>query len=90
MVNRVCPNASPNLVFTDDEIKILDYLDKSKYSSARKSKKLTDYLIILAELGGYLDRKSDPPPGNMIMWRSMVRLTDIQLGVELALNNIYG
>jgi hypothetical protein len=34
----------------------------------------------------YLARASDAPPGNTVMWRGMRRLTDIQLGYELALN----
>lgn len=42
-------------------------------------------VIRLAQLGGYLARASDPPPGNTVMWRGMRRLTDIQLGYELAL-----
>jgi hypothetical protein len=44
-------------------------------------------LIKLAQLGGYLARAGDPPPGNMVMWRGMRRLIDIQLGYELALEN---
>jgi hypothetical protein len=32
----------------------------------------------------YLARKGDPPPGNMVMWRGMTRLTDIVLGMSIA------
>ncbi|MBC8753011.1 hypothetical protein, partial [Paraburkholderia podalyriae] len=39
-----------------------------------------------ARLGGYLARANDAPPGNTVMWRGMQRLTDIQLGYELARN----
>ena len=38
----------------------------------------------LARLGGYLDRTRDSPPGNMVLWRGMARLTDIHLGFTLA------
>jgi len=41
-------------------------------------------LTQLARLGGYLNRSSDGPPGNTVMWRGMARLTDIALGYELA------
>jgi hypothetical protein len=34
------------------------------------------------KLGGYLARKSDPPPGNIVMWRGLTRLIDIQTGTE--------
>ncbi|MGF6537336.1 hypothetical protein OKW32_000622 [Paraburkholderia youngii] len=45
-------------------------------------------VIRLAQLGGYLARASDPPPGNTVMWREMRRLTDIQLRYELALKEV--
>ncbi|HZR28186.1 MAG TPA: hypothetical protein VFA71_05355 [Terriglobales bacterium] len=38
------------------------------------------YLTKLAQLGGYLARTHDPPPGNKVMWRGLCRLTDIELG----------
>ena len=41
---------------------------------------LSLYLTKLARLGGYLARAKDPPPGNIVMWRGLSRLTDIQLG----------
>jgi hypothetical protein len=42
------------------------------------------YLTKLARLGGYLARASDPPPGNTVVWRGLIRLTDIKLGAEIA------
>ena len=38
----------------------------------------------VARLGGYLARASDPPPGNIVMWRGWSRLTDIVLGSTVA------
>jgi hypothetical protein len=32
------------------------------------------YLLKIAQLGGYLARASDPPPGNMVMWRGVSAL----------------
>ncbi len=37
----------------------------------------------IARLGGYLARANDSPPGNMVMWRGLSRLTDIELGFLL-------
>jgi hypothetical protein len=37
----------------------------------------------LARLGGYLARASDSPPGNMVIWRGLSRLTDIELGAMI-------
>lgn len=40
------------------------------------------YLAMLARLGGYLARACDPPPGIIVVWRGLSRLTDVQFGVE--------
>ena len=41
------------------------------------------YLLQIAKLGGYLARAKDPPPGNLVLWRGLSRLTDILLGFSL-------
>lgn len=46
--------------------------------------RLGQNLLKLAQLGGYLARASDPPPGNKIIWRGLTHLTDIHLGNPLA------
>lgn len=84
MINRCSPNSSAKLALTNDEINLLDYLVKNNNNKSSKNKKLSDYIIKIAKLGGYLARASDPPPGNMIMWRGLSRLTDIELGFNLA------
>jgi hypothetical protein len=43
-----------------------------------------DAVQLLAKLGGYLARTHDPPPGNLILWRGLARLTDIQIGFRIA------
>lgn len=80
MVNRCCDKASPKIALTDIEINILDQMTKGSEEGV-----LSDYLLKIAKLGGYLDRNSDPPPGNMIIWRGLSRLVDIQLGFSLAM-----
>lgn len=52
-----------------------------------RSKTLGSYLIKLARLGGFLARSSDPPPGNMVIWRGLSRLADIQLGAAIGAEN---
>ena len=84
MLNRSTSNAPTSIAFTDTECQLLDHLvpDRPKTRSAKKS--LSSYIIKVARLGGYLARASDPPPGNIVMWRGMSRLTDIVLGFEVA------
>lgn len=84
MINRHSPNASPQLAFTKEEINLLDRLVKKKPSEERQNKNLSYYLIKVARWGGYLARKSDPPPGNIVMWRGFSRLTEIAMGFSLA------
>lgn len=85
MINRSHPNASPTQVFTQTEIKLLNQLVKRK-NDDKNNQTLSYYLKLLAKLGGYLARASDPPPGNTVMWRGLSRLTDIELGFNLAKN----
>jgi hypothetical protein len=84
MLNRSTSNAVTSIAFTDTECQLLDHLvpDHAKHRSAKKS--LSSYIIKVARLGGYLARTSDPPPGNIVMWRGLSRLTDIVLGFEAA------
>ena len=49
----------------------------------RRSPTIQFCLRHLARLGGYLDRACDPPPGNIVIWRGMSRLSDIALGFQL-------
>ena len=83
MLNRTAPTASPRLVFTPLEIRLLDQLVKDKASSPAPT--LSHYLTKIARLGGYLARAKDPPPGNMVLWRGLSRITDIGLGASLGM-----
>jgi hypothetical protein len=38
----------------------------------------------IARLGGYLDRKSDGPPGWQTLWKGWMRVMDVLEGVHLA------
>ena len=83
MTNRIAPDAQPELVFTDLELRILDRLVADKPTAQMRQHMLSHYLIKLARLGGYLARNPDSPPGNETVWRGLTRLVDIQLGVML-------
>lgn len=83
MLNRSAPNASPSLALTRIEAALLDLLVPDLDRPPRRKKTLSNYLIKIARLGGYLARASDPPPGNTVMWRGLSRLTDIKLGATL-------
>jgi Transposase DNA-binding/Transposase Tn5 dimerisation domain len=79
MLNRTAPDAPPNLALTDTEMRLLDHLVLDK-SEPKSPKSISRYIIKIARLGGYLARGNDPAPGNIVMWRGLSRLTDIELG----------
>lgn len=78
---RSAPKASPRLAITEAEVALLDRLVPGKGASAPT---LSTYLVMIARLSGYLARTRDPPPGNLVMWRGLARLSDNALGATLA------
>jgi len=83
MINRAAPGAKPELAITSIEMKLLDRLIADKPTHFAELKPLSSYLIKIARLGGYLARTKDPPPGNIVMWRGLSRLTDITIGAAI-------
>lgn len=83
MLNRVATEESPLLALTPLEIDLLDRLVGDKGPATQRVKNLSAYLIKVARLGGYLARAKDAPPGNLVMWRGLSRLTDIELGFQI-------
>ena len=79
MINRAEPEAKPTVALTETEMHLLDLVVRSPPESAGT---LSNYLVKLARLGGYLARASDPPPGNTVIWRGLSRLRDIVTGAR--------
>jgi hypothetical protein len=80
MLNRAAPDAPAELALTVSEIRLLDQVMTTR-PTTRKT--LSYYLTKIARLGGYLARGSDPPPGNIVMWRGLARLRDIEIGANI-------
>jgi len=70
MLKRARPDARPEEVLTTEEIEMLDKHVPDKRGCSTK-KTLSDYIRKIAILGGYLARKNDGPPGNIVMRRGM-------------------
>jgi hypothetical protein len=75
MTNRVSPDATAEVALTSTEIEILDRVAGATLPAGERT--VSHYLAAVARLGGYLARAGDPPPGNMVIWRGLTRLTDI-------------
>jgi hypothetical protein len=82
MVNRATPDAPAETVLTAAEIEVLDRMAAGATPPAVR-RTVTYYLVEIAKLGGYLTRAHDPPPGNLVIWRGLIRLADILSGFEL-------
>ena len=83
MLRRAEPDLPPAVALDTVELRLLDELVKTKPAATSRTATVSDYMIKIARLGGYLNRASDPPPGNKVMWRGMCKLNDIHLGFLL-------
>ena len=85
MINRAAEPAPASAAFTALERALLDKLVPDlPRASNQDSRHLSRYIAKVARLGGYLARAKDPPPGNIVIWRGLSRLTDIIIGFQLA------
>ena len=90
MINRVAPTVPATTALTTQECQLLDHLVPDSTRCRTTEKALSHYITKIARLGGYLDRSSDPPPGNIVMWRGLSRFTDIQLGFHVQIGKLVG
>jgi hypothetical protein len=88
IINRSTQMAKASLAFTPLEINILNRLAPDGVPASARSPTLKSCPTQLARLGGYLNRAGDGPPGNIVVWRGMSRLTDIELGFQMATENV--
>lgn len=81
LLGRESPDLPPGLLFTDVELKVL-----RRYAMKRKGKEilnLQDAVTWTAILGGYQNRKHDPPPGADLTWYGRMKLAAMCDVVEL-------
>jgi hypothetical protein len=84
MLNRCTRHLQPSLAFTPLEVDLLSQLiPEARGGESRGRQSLNSFLTRLARLGGYLNRASDAPAGNTVVWRGLSRLTDIEIGYLL-------
>ena len=82
LLGRQVPDCDPGLMFTDHELSFLrNYALEYKLPAPDG---LGAAARLVAILGGYMNRKHDPDPGNQIMWRGYERLSAATLGHRIA------
>jgi len=78
---RKTPELPAKVLFSDTEILTLKaYAKKKGYPSPDT---VGAAIFIVAKFGGYIARKSDPPPGDQILWRGYTTLQIMAAGFEL-------
>lgn len=77
MLNRTAPEVPPETALTSNDISLLDHLISDTGNRRSQAGTLSLYLTKLARLGGYLARASEPPPGNVVIWRGLAGITAI-------------
>jgi len=63
---------------------LVNVLRQKKFSTAMPTPTIKEAILWVAQLGGYLARRNDPPPGPMALWRGWKRLFDLTDGWNLA------
>ena len=85
MQHKADPDLAIQLAMTPSEMQLLDWLVKDNAKTLAVAP-LTRYVNKLAQLGGYMACNSDIPPANTVIWQGLRRLSNIQVGFELANN----
>lgn len=82
MLGRVNSEILASEIFEDAEWKSVYKIANNKKSLPRKAPKLGEFIILIAELGGYVNQKGAEPPGVKTMWKGMARMVDFAIAWE--------
>jgi hypothetical protein len=74
MLGRAYPDLPCDVVFDDLEWRTAFVIRHHRPPTTPP--RLADMITIIASFGGYLARKSDPPPGPKAIWIGLQRLRD--------------
>jgi len=81
MLGRNCPDLPCSLVFATEEWEAV-YLVMEKKKPPRQPPPLSLMVRMVAQLGGYLARKGDGPPGPKALWIGLQRTQDFALALQ--------
>jgi hypothetical protein len=82
MLGRVCSEMSAGDIFEEPEWKSVYKILNKKKALPKKPPKLGEFIIMVAQLGGYVDKKGAGPPGVKTMWKGMARMVDFAIAWE--------
>ena len=77
-LNRECPSLPCSAVFDESEWKSVWRVTR-KEELPKRPPTLSEFMPLLARLGGYNNRSRDPPPGPQTIWVGIRRMTDFAI-----------
>ncbi len=86
-VGKTYPHLPCDILFSSPEWKVA-YLFIHRKKPPQKPPKLEEIILCIAQIGGYLNRKNDPPPGPKCMWMGIQQLHFMALGFEISRTEI--
>lgn len=81
-MGRSFPEMSCETIFRASEWKSVHKILKKEIKMPEVPPSLGVFIKMIATLGGYLNRKNDPPPGPKVMWIGFNRMYDFALAWE--------
>ncbi|MEW6745766.1 MAG: IS4 family transposase [Planctomycetota bacterium] len=85
LLGREVPDLPSTVFFDEWDVKVLEALEQAKGRRGIKPPfNLGVAIMLVAKQGGYLARKSDPPPGPKCIWKGIVHLYNLTAGYRLA------
>jgi len=82
LLGRETPDLPMEIAFTDAEVKVLRAYAQKKNGMTPPST-IGEAVLIVAMLGGYIQRGNGPPPGYQVMWHGFSLLQGMVIGYEL-------
>ena len=85
LLGREQPNLPAQVLFSDIELQVLTRFAEAEGYTPPDT--LADAVLLTARLGGYRARKSDPPPGVIVIWRGCSKLETMARGAALFIHH---
>lgn len=83
-LGRETPDVSCTVFFEEAEWQAL-LIENNK--TIDKPPTINEMIIMIAQLGGYMNRKSDPPPGTKVIWKGLKHL-NIMKNMYISVKNV--
>jgi len=81
LMGRETPELPAELLFSDIELRTLQAFARKK--GLNPPSMVGEAVLLVAKIGGYLGRNSDPPPGHQLLWQGYTKFQILCFGFAL-------